>query len=139
MSPKQRKIANYTYLSHPPCGGTEKGSVHFVAQPGSRNYIAWKIIHPSLTGNCTIRVGTGPDEDDFHVLMPLDKSANKKGSFPCGREEAGIEGKEVKFPSNFTCDSCTLQWEWTTELGQMHICSDVTIINTEVEECAGKC
>lgn len=36
--------------------------------------------------------------------MPLDKSANKKGSFPCGREETGLEGKEVLFPANFTCD-----------------------------------
>lgn len=61
-----------------------------------------------MKGNCTIRIGEGPNEEDFHVLMPLDKSANKKGSFPCGREETELEGKEVKLPKNFTCDSCTL-------------------------------
>jgi len=51
------------------------------------------------------------------VLFPLDKSADKKGFFPCGREETGLDGKEVIFPVNFTCDTCTLQFEWTTELG----------------------
>ena len=112
-----RKVANYTLLGQQPCGGTARGNVHFMATPGSRNFIAWKIAHPSHKGNCTIRLGQGPDEADFRVLFPLDKSANKKGSFPCGREESGLEGKEVIFPANFTCDTCTLQWEWTTELG----------------------
>ena len=82
--------------------------MHYVTTPGARNYIAWKIVHPSLKGNCTIRIGEGADEDNFKVLMPLDKTANKKGYFPCGREETALEGKEVKFPANFTCDSCTL-------------------------------
>ena len=63
-------------------------------------------------GNCTLRLGTGPNESDLQVLFPLDKSANKQGAFPCGREETSLEGKEVKFPKNFTCDSCTLQLEW---------------------------
>jgi len=93
-------------------------------------------------GNCTIRLGTGPDESDLQVLFPLDKSANKLGSFPCGREEASMEGKEVKFPKNFTCDSCTLQLEWQVqEKGkvQQHYCADVEVIGTEVEECAGLC
>lgn len=112
-----RKVTNFTLLAKQPCGGTQRGPVHFVSTPNSRNFIAWKIVHPSPTGNCTIRIGEGPDENDFKVLMPLDKSANKKGSFPCGREESGLEGKEVKFPANYTCDQCTLQWEWTTELG----------------------
>jgi hypothetical protein len=134
-----RKIGNYSLLGQQPCGGTARGNVHFMATPGSRNFIAWKIVHPSPKGNCTIRLGQGPDEGDFKVIFPLDKSANKKGSFPCGREESGLEGKEVMFPANFTCDACTLQWEWTTELGQMHICSDILIIDKEIEECAGKC
>jgi hypothetical protein len=49
-------------------------------------------------------LGEGLDETDFKVLFPLDKSANKNGSFPCGREESSLEGKEVKFPTNYTCD-----------------------------------
>ena len=108
LTPIPRKITNSSLLSTPPCGGTSKSSVHYVATPGSRNYIAWKVVHPSLKGNCTIRLGQGADEEDFTVLIPLDKSANVNGSFPCGREETGIEGKEVKIPSNMTCDSCVI-------------------------------
>jgi hypothetical protein len=55
----------------------------------------------------------------------MDKSADAKGSFPCGREETGVDGKEFRFPANFTCDQCVIQWEWTTELGQLHMCSDI--------------
>jgi len=106
LSPKSRKITNYTLLSTPPCGGTADAPVHFIATPGSRNIIGWKVLHPSPTGNCTIRLGEGPNEEDFKVIYPLDHSANKKGSFPCGREESGFEGKEIKLPKNFTCDSC---------------------------------
>lgn len=83
-------------------------SVHFVSSPGARNYVAWKTVHPSKKGNCTIRIGDGPNENDFTVLFPLDNSANKKGSFPCGRSFAEIEGKEIKVPKNITCDRCTL-------------------------------
>ena len=79
-----------------------------MSTPASRNFIAWKVAHPSPSGNCTIRIGEGPDENDFKVLMPLDRTADKKGSFPCGREEAALEGKEVRFPANFTCDSCVI-------------------------------
>ncbi len=105
----------------------------------SRNYIAWKTIHPSHSGNCTIRLGNGPNEADFHVLHPIDNSSNVNGSFPCGREISEIEGKEVRFPNNYTCDYCTLQWEWTTETGQMHFCADISITGAEIEECAGQC
>lgn len=113
-----------------------------MATPGSRNFIAWKVNHPAPNGNCTIRLGTGPDESDFRVLHPLDKSANKNGSFPCGREETGLEGKEVKFPKNLTCDTCTLQIEWTVGdkgSAQQHYCADVQVIDKEAEECSGKC
>ena len=40
-------------------------------------------------------------------MKPRDGTANHDGSFPCGRE-IGYEGKEFKFPKNYTCDSCTL-------------------------------
>jgi hypothetical protein len=82
--------------------------VHFVSTPGARNFIAWKVVHPSPKGNCTVRLGDGPNEEDFKVLFPMDKSANKKGFFPCGRDQSGVEGKEFKFPANFSCDTCTL-------------------------------
>lgn len=64
-------------------------------------------MHPSLSGNCTVRIGTGLDENDFFVMKPRDGSANADGSFPCGRE-VGYESKEFRFPRNYTCDSCSL-------------------------------
>lgn len=59
-----------------------------------------------------MRVGTGLDQEEtdegrLMVLYPRDGSANADGAFPCGRE-IGYEGKEFRFPKNFTCDSCTL-------------------------------
>ena len=70
-----------------------KGGIHFVTTPGSRNSIGWKVNHPEPQGNSKVRLGMGADEADFKVLYPLDKSANKEGSFPCGRTETNIEGK----------------------------------------------
>ena len=115
MSRKASYAGEMLNLHDQPCGGSLKGAVHFATTPGSRNFIAWKVTHSVPNGNCTIRMGTGPNENDFQVLFPLDKSANKNGQFPCGREETNMEGKEVKFPKNFTCDSCTLQLEWTVQ------------------------
>jgi len=57
LSPKMRKVGNFTLLGQQPCGGTARGNVHYMATPGSRNFIAWKIVHPSPKGNCTIRLG----------------------------------------------------------------------------------
>jgi hypothetical protein len=51
------------------------------------------------------------DEGRFVTLSPRDGSANGDGSFPCGRE-VGYEGKEFRFPKGFSCDSCTLQFEF---------------------------
>lgn len=76
------------------------------------------MLHPSVDGNCTVRLGLGIDQDSdrdeakFKVLMPRDGSADSYGSFPCGRE-VGYDGKEFKFPKNYTCDSCTLQFEFS--------------------------
>ncbi len=116
VDPKPRSFSNYSKVNAPPCGGSEKSFVHYMATPGSRNFIQWKVSHPSVDGNCTVRIGQGLDEDEFFILKPRDGSANKDGSFPCGRE-IGYEGKEFRFPRNYTCDSCTLQLEWTLATG----------------------
>jgi hypothetical protein len=107
-----RTFSNQSLINNPPCGGADKSFVHYIATPGSRNFVQWKVVHPSLKGNCTVRVGTGLDEGTFVTLKPRDGSANRDGSFPCGREK-GYEGKEFRFPKDYTCDSCTLQFEWT--------------------------
>ena len=77
-----------------------------------------------------MRVGVGLDEDEFLVVKPRDGSADRKGSFPCGRE-IGYEGKEFRFPKNYTCDSCTLQFEWTVNGGQIHQCADIILQDKE--------
>ena len=58
-----------------------------------------------------MRIGVGIDEDEFIPLKPRDGSGAKDGSFPCGRE-VGYDGKEFRFPKDYTCDECTLQFEW---------------------------
>lgn len=96
-------------------------------------------MHPSPTGNCTVRLGEGLEEDDFLVLFPRDGSADTTGKFPCGREVTAFEGKEFKFPATYTCDACTLQWEWEIEAGQIHQCADLVLSDKESMECDGKC
>ncbi len=38
IEPKARLYQNLSAPNEQPCGGTEKGLVHFIATPGSRNY-----------------------------------------------------------------------------------------------------
>ena len=73
-------------------------------------------MHPAEKGNCTVRIGQGLDEGQFITLRPRDNSAFRDGSFACGRER-GYEGKEFRFPKDYTCDSCTLQFEFTVPGG----------------------
>lgn len=105
---------------------------------GSLNQIAWKVVHPSPVGNCTIRLGQGPDDKAFSLLKPTDKVTNKDGGFACGRESSKLDTVTVRVP-NIACDSCTLQWEWATEHGKYYFCGDIQIDSKEGEACAGKC
>jgi hypothetical protein len=85
--------------------------------PGARNLVGWNVSTPSHEGFCTLRLGAISDERSMTVLHPLDGSGNEAGSFPCGRNVAEFEGKEVRFPHNTICDSCIMQLEWKTEFG----------------------
>jgi hypothetical protein len=102
------------------------------------------VTYPHPEGNCTIRVGTGLDSEEqdegrFITLQPRDGSGNEFGSFACGRE-VGYEGKEFRLPRNFTCDKCTLQFEWDLGEGrQIHQCADFLMSSKDIEECSGKC
>jgi len=116
LDPKPRTFSNVSLVNAQPCGGAEKSLVHYVTTPGSRNFVQWKVTHAAADANCTVRLGHGLDQEEgdegrFIVLRPRDGSAGPDGSFPCGRE-VGYEGKEFSFPKTFTCDSCTLQFEW---------------------------
>ncbi len=136
LDPKPRLYTSTASPNEQPCGKTAKGTVHYMATPGSKNYLQWKVIHPAAEGNCTVRIGLGLDQEEADegrllTLKPRDGSANLEGSFPCGRE-VGYEGKEFVFPKNFTCDSCTLQFEWTVaEDQQIHQCADFMMSNAE--------
>lgn len=105
-----------------PCGGANSvGVVHFATRPGSRNLVGWKVINPAPEGNCSIRLGIGPNENEFVTLYPIDGSADDDGTFPCGRVQTPFEAKEFKFPKNFTCDDCALQLEWRTNSKDQNI------------------
>ena len=97
--------------------------------------------HPDLYGNCTIRLGDGLTDapNEFEVLFPLDGSGNKTdGKFPCGRSTTSMEGKEVRFPKNLTCDECTLQLIWETKIsGNQYMCSDIELLNGKIADCSG--
>ena len=99
------------YNNTAPCGGTEKGPIHFMASTGSRNYLQWKTIKSHKTSNCTVRMSAGGlTSQDFQVLVPRDDSANHEGKFPCGRN-SGFEGKEFRLPSDIVCANCIIQFE----------------------------
>jgi hypothetical protein len=144
IEPMSRLYSNLTAPNEQPCGGIDKAKVHFIATPGSRHFFQWKVSYPHPEGNCTFRVGTGldleeQDEGRFIALQPRDGSGNEQGSFACGRE-VGYEGKEFRLPKNFTCDKCTLQFEWDLGEGrQIHQCADFLMSSNEIEECSGKC
>lgn len=108
IEPRSRLSENKGYANKGPCGGTERGYLHYMTQAGSRNYLQWKTLKSHKSANCTVSISEGGQfEQDFRVLHPKDNSAGFDGSFPCGRS-AGFEGKEFKFPSSLTCVGCVL-------------------------------
>ena len=122
-----------------PCGGTKIGKVHYETTPGSRNIIGWKVIKPSASGTCVIRVSDTPKIGTFEPVTITDGSADEDGRFPCGRNETPFEAKEFKVPRDLICDTCILQLEWRTDEGTQYRCADFESIGTEVPECFGQC
>lgn len=131
-----RTFSNTSLVNKPPCGDADKSFIHYMATPNSRNLIQWKVLHPSSNGTCTVRIGMGLDEDQYVTLYPRDGSADTTGSFVCGRE-IGYDSKEFRFPKNISCDSCTLQFEFTTTGGQIHQCADIMVESSECKQILG--
>ncbi len=51
-----------------------------------------------------------------------------------------MEGKEVKFPKNVTCDACFIQLIWATKnTGKQFHCADIEILGGDIEDCSGQC
>ena len=87
---------------------------------------------------CTIRLSHGTDFSNFETLVPLE-APKSGGKFPCGRNETYLEKFTIEFPSDFTCDDCTLQWIWETEAGAFYQCVDVQISKGGESACFGRC
>lgn len=147
-----------------PCGNTKRGLVYYSAFPGRSNLIRWKVVHPIVEGNCTIRLSNGVDEKDdknFEILQPVFDFSYQRtdgsydyfsgeignyyrkvypdGSFTCGRADPGtFESITVLFP-NMTCDECTFQMVVETKQGKIYQCADIEVINSEMQDCIGMC
>ena len=79
------------------------------------------------------------EEDEFITLKPLDGSSDESGAFKCNRRAGEHDTKIVEFPADFSCDRCTLQFQWIIENITYYSCADITVINENVRKCAGKC
>ena len=122
-----------------PCGGVDKKSANTLTTKGSSINVIWEILVPENTGNCTVKISNGlQDEDQFILLKPVDGKVNEDGSFKCGREK-GFETKEFILPEDYECDGCTLQWKWSNSFGDIYSCSDIIINGGELSKCMGKC
>lgn len=138
VAPIPRNKTNARTIGYPPCGGAVKGPVHSLAEPGSMNPVAWSVRTPSPSGLCSIRLSRGFDFDHFQPLSPMGVQTTN-GRFPCGRNATYMERVIVEFPKDFTCDECTLQWTWETEVGNVYQCVDVQISTGAQSACFGRC
>ncbi|CAI2373434.1 unnamed protein product [Moneuplotes crassus] len=160
--PREGSVAHP--LNKPPCGSTKRGMVYYSAYPGRSNLIRWKVIHPILEGNCTIKLSNGLDQSHETAFEPLEpvydfsfqnedgsldyysgdtgnyyRQFYHKGKFSCGRvDPETYESITVKFP-NMTCDDCVLQLEVETKQGKIYQCADIEVINAGMRDCVGSC
>jgi hypothetical protein len=122
-----------------PCGGIEKKKANTLTNKSSLINVIWQILVPENTGNCTVKISNGlQNNDNFVLLKPLNEEINEDGSFSCGREK-GFENKEFILPDDYECDGCTLQWKWMTSYGDFYSCSDIIINGGSLNKCMGKC
>lgn len=139
VSPIVRRKTQGSLVNQSPCGGIQKGHTHYLTKPGGRLLVQWNVIQPSANGNCTIKIGPGKNLGSLGVnpekdvaLAPLDGTGDSEnGSFSCGRVMTKFEAKEVRLPTNLSCDSCVLQIVWNTENGDIYQCADIMIDNDE--------
>ena len=104
-----------------PCGGVQKKASNTLTTKGSSINFIWEIMVPENTGNCTVKISAGlQNEENFELLKPVDGEINEDGSFACGREK-GFETKEFILPEDYVCDGCTLQWKWTSSYGHRRV------------------
>lgn len=126
-------------MGEAPCGGIEKKSANTLTTKGSSINVIWEVVVPENSGNCTVKISNGlQDEENFVLLKPVNEKLYGDGSFKCGREK-GFETKEFILPDDYECDGCTLQWKWSTSYGEIYSCSDIIINGGNLNKCMGKC
>ena len=137
--PIRRIGTSASQLNLSPCGGVERLKADTLTNKGSNLHFIWETVIPAKGSNCTVKISKGLERDEeFSVLYPTDGSANKDGSFPCGRSK-GFESQEFALPSDYECDQCILQWKWTTSYGDIYSCSDIIINGGNMTACMAKC
>ena len=139
LLPIRRMGTSNMMMGDGPCGGIEKKSANTLTTKGSTINFIWEILVPENSGNCTVKISNGKqDDEDFQILKPINSKINEDGSFICGREK-GFEYKEFNLPKDYECDGCTLQWKWSTSYGDIYSCSDIIINGGSLTKCMGKC
>ena len=139
LLPIRRMGTSNMLIGNSPCGGIEKKSSNTLTTKGSTINFIWEILVPENSGNCTVKISNGKqDEEDFKLLEPINGEVNEDGSFTCGREK-GFEYKDFNLPKDYECDGCTLQWKWSTSYGDIYSCSDILINGGSLNKCMGKC
>ena len=139
LLPIRRIGTSNTQMDEGPCGGIEKKEANTLTTKGSSINFIWEILVPENSGNCSVKISNGlQNNDNFVLLKPLNEEINEDGSFKCGREK-GFENKEFLLPEDYECDGCTLQWKWSTSYGDVYSCSDIIINGGSLNKCMGKC
>lgn len=139
LLPIRRMGTSNMQMGEGPCGGVKKKEANTLTTKGSSINFIWEILVPENSGNCTVKISNGLQENEnFILLKPVNEEINEDGSFKCGREK-GFENKEFILPEDYECDGCTLQWKWTTSYGDVYSCSDIIINGGTLNKCMGKC
>ena len=137
--PIRRIGTSETELNAAPCGGIERMKADTLTNKGTNIHFVWETVVPAKGSNCTVQISKGLEAiDQFVPLYPADNSADKNGSFPCGRTK-GFESQEFILPQDYECDQCILQWKWSTSYGDIYSCSDIIINGGNVTQCMAKC
>ena len=139
LLPIRRMGTSNMQIGEGPCGGIEKKASNTLTTKGSTINFIWEILVPENSGNCTVKISNGlQEEQNFKLLQPVDTEVYHDGSFKCGREK-GFENKDFILPDDYECDGCTLQWKWSTSYGEIYSCSDIIINGGKLNKCMGKC
>ena len=66
LEPRGRVSENRGTANAAPCGGIEKGHLHYMASSGSRNYIQWKTLKANKNSMCSVKLSAGSEHaQDF--------------------------------------------------------------------------